>query len=257
MSIVSDVFNKGRKALIGYITVGHPEPGRTVEIAQALDGSGCDIIELGIPFSDPLGDGPTIQHSSFQALQNGTTPEQCLETAAAVRKEITTPLLFMTYYNPIMNYGDEAFFKEAAKAGVNGFIIPDVPPEEGLKLEGCAAANGLDYVYLLAPTSTDERIKEVARHSTGFIYLVSLTGVTGARESLPPELESFVRRVRSETDKPLAVGFGISTPEHARRVAQVADGIIVGSRIIQLIDEDLSLAKLRDFLASLRKAIDI
>ena len=257
MSIVSDVFKKGCKALIGYITVGHPEPGRTLEIAGALAESGCDIIELGIPFSDPLGDGPTIQHSSFRALQNGTTPEQCLETAAAVRKKIDTPLLFMTYYNPVMNYGDEAFFNDAARAGVNGFIIPDVPPEEGLRLEGYAAANGLDYVYLLAPTSTDERVQEVVEHSTGFVYLVSLTGVTGARESLPPELESFVRRVRAATDKPLAVGFGISTPEHARRVVQVADGIIVGSRIIQLIDEDPSLGRLRDFLASLRKAIDI
>jgi tryptophan synthase alpha chain len=257
MSSVSEVFKKGRKALIGYITVGHPEAGRTAEMARVLAGSGCDIIELGIPFSDPLGDGPTIQQSSFRALQNGTTPEVCLEAAAAIRRETRLPLLFMSYYNPIMSYGDEKFFRDAAGAGVNGFIIPDVPPEEGEKLEGYAAANGLDYVYLLAPTSTDARIKTAAARSTGFIYLVSLTGVTGAREELPPELESFVGRVRAATDKPLAVGFGISTPAQARRVAKAADGIIVGSRIIQLIDQDPSLWAVRDFLASLREAIDM
>jgi tryptophan synthase alpha chain len=257
MSSVSEVFKKGRKALIGYITVGHPEAGRTAEMARVLAGSGCDIIELGIPFSDPLGDGPTIQQSSFRALQNGTTPEVCLEAAAAIRRETRLPLLFMSYYNPIMSYGDEKFFRDAAGAGVNGFIIPDVPPEEGEKLEGYAAANGLDYVYLLAPTSTDARIKTAAARSTGFIYLVSLTGVTGAREELPPELESFVGRVRAATDKPLAVGFGISTPAQARRVAKAADGIIVGSRIIQLIEQDPSLWAVRDFLASLREAIDM
>jgi tryptophan synthase alpha chain len=257
MSSVSEVFKKGRKALIGYITVGHPEAGRTAEMARVLAGSGCDIIELGIPFSDPLGDGPTIQQSSFRALQNGTTPEVCLEAAAAIRRETRLPLLFMSYYNPIMSYGDEKFFRDAAGAGVNGFIIPDVPPEEGEKLEGYAAANGLDYVYLLAPTSTDARIKTAAARSTGFIYLVSLTGVTGAREELPPELESFVGRVRAATDKPLAVGFGISTPAQARRVAKAADGIIVGSRIIQLIEQDHSLWAVRDFLASLREAIDM
>ncbi len=257
MSVVSDVFKRGRKALIGYITVGHPEPGRTVAIAKALAESGCDIIELGIPFSDPLGDGPTIQQSSFEALRHGTTPELCLEEAAAIRQETATPLLFMSYYNPILSYGDAAFFRDAARAGVNGFILPDVPPEEGGQLEGYAAANGLDYVYLLAPTSTDARIRTVAERSTGFIYLVSLTGVTGARETLPPELEDFVRRVRAVTGKPLAVGFGISTPEHAERVARVADGIIVGSRIIQLIERDASLGELRSFLRSLREAIDM
>jgi tryptophan synthase alpha chain len=257
VSIVSDVFKSGRKALIGYITVGHPAPGRTVEIARTLAAGGCDIIELGIPFSDPLGDGPTIQQSSFTALQQGMTPEQCLETAAAIRKETDRPLLFMSYYNPILSYGDEAFFRGAAKAGVNGFILPDVPPEEGARLEGYAAANGLDYVYLLAPTSTGARIKTITEHSTGFVYLVSLTGVTGARETLPPELEDFINRVRSFTEKPLAVGFGIGTPAQARRVANVADGVIVGSRIIRLIEEDASLKELGSFLASLREAIDM
>lgn len=256
MSRISTVFRPGHKALIGYITVGHPSLDATPDIASALAESGCDIIELGIPFSDPVGDGPTIQHSSFRALQHGATPGACLETAAAIRARLDIPLVFMTYYNLLLNHGLDAFCRDSRNAGIDGLIIPDLPPEEGAELEEAARKHGLDLVYLLAPTSTEPRIIEVTGHATGFVYLVSLTGVTGARTSLPVELEEFVQRVRDRTDLPLCVGFGISTPEQAVRAASAADGVIVGSRFIQLIDEDPSLVLLRSFAGELRNALD-
>ncbi len=256
MSRIDSVFRPDHKALIGYITVGHPTPEATPGIAEVLAENGCDIIELGIPFSDPVGDGPTIQRSSYRALLNGVTPRFCLETAAAIRARIQTPLVFMTYYNLLLNHGLDAFCRDSAKAGIDGLIIPDLPPEEGQKLEDAAHKYGLDLVYLLAPTSTPERIDVVAKHATGFAYLVSVTGVTGARTALPAELESFIGRVRQKTNLPLCVGFGISTPEQAKRVAAAADGIIVGSRLIQLIDEDGSLKLLSHFVKGLREALD-
>jgi tryptophan synthase alpha chain len=256
MSRIASVFDKGHKALVGYITAGYPDLAATPVIARTLAAAGCDIIELGIPFSDPLADGATIQQASYQALQNGTTPRACLEVAARIRKEIDTPLVFMTYYNPVLSFGLEAFCRGCAAAGINGLIVPDLPPEEGEELEKVTLEHGFDLIYLLAPTSTGDRIKAVAARSRGFIYLVSLTGVTGARQTLPPDLESFVKRVRRRAEQPLCVGFGISTPEQARRIGAIADGVIVGSRLIQLIDEDKMLASLRSFVAGLRRALD-
>jgi tryptophan synthase alpha chain len=256
MSRITAVFAKGHKALIGYITAGYPDMAATPVIAATLSTAGCDIIELGIPFSDPLADGATIQQASHQALLQGTTPHACLEIAAEIRKEIDTPLVFMTYYNPVLSYGLEAFCRGCAGAGINGLIVPDLPPEEGVELEKITLEHGLDLIYLLAPTSTDDRIAAVAARSRGFIYLVSLTGVTGARQTLPPELESFVKRVRRRAARPLCVGFGISTPEQARRVGAISDGVIVGSRLIQLIDEDKTLASLGSFVTGLRRALD-
>jgi tryptophan synthase alpha chain len=256
MSRIKDIFRPGYKALIGYITAGYPEISATPEIAVALAGNGCDIIELGIPFSDPLADGATIQKSSYEALLKGTTPQACLDMAIEIREKTDVPLLFMTYYNPVLNHGLERFCVDCTDAGMDGLIVPDLPPEEGAELEAITRKHGLDLVYLLAPTSTGERIAMVAKRSRGFIYLVSLTGVTGARDTLPPELEGFVKRVRKIAEQPLCVGFGISTPEQARRVAAMADGVIVGSRIIQLIEEDKSLAKMKLFAGSLRKALD-
>ncbi|OGO43093.1 MAG: tryptophan synthase subunit alpha, partial [Chloroflexi bacterium RBG_16_58_8] len=247
MSRIDTVFKKGNKALIAYITVGYPGIKATQQIARILAENGCDIIELGIPFSDPLADGATIQKASYEALRSGTTPEACLKAAAAIRRKIDTPLVFMTYYNPVLNYGLEAFCKACAQAGVNGLIVPDLPPEEGGDLERATKKLDLDLIYLLAPTSTRERIKNAAERSQGFIYLVSLTGVTGARDVLPPDVEEFVKRVRRVTNNPLCVGFGIATAEHARRIAAIADGVIVGSRLIQLIEEDLSLGRLKSF----------
>jgi tryptophan synthase alpha chain len=256
MNRIEAVFKPDYKALIGYITVGYPDIESTPEIAAALAGSGCDIIELGIPFSDPLADGATIQKASYQALQQGTSPHSCLEVAAEISRRISIPLAFMTYYNPVLNFGLEKFCQSCIRAGINGLIVPDLPPEEGAELETITCRNDLDLIYFLAPTSTQERIKDVAVKSRGFIYLVSLTGVTGARDTLPPELESFVRRVRQTAKQPLCVGFGISSPEQAKRVAATADGVIVGSRLIQLIEEDNTLASLRSFISSLREALD-
>jgi tryptophan synthase alpha chain len=256
MSRIESVFKKGHKALIGYITAGYPDAEATLRIAGALAESGCDIIELGIPFSDPLADGATIQQASFKALQSGVTPRVCLEIAHQLRRRISLPLAFMTYYNPILNFGLEPFCRSCHNAGISGLIVPDLTPDEGHDLETITKHHGLDLIYFLAPTSTTKRIEEVAARARGFIYMVSLTGVTGARDTLPPELESFVQRVRQKAKQPLCVGFGISTPEQAKRVAAVADGIIVGSRIIQLIDEDSTLASLKAFISSLRKAID-
>jgi len=256
MSKITSVFKPDHKALISYITAGYPDKAATVNIAAALAEGGCDIIELGIPFSDPLADGATIQHASYQALQQGITPQICLDIAAEIRQKITTPLVFMTYYNPILHYGLEAFCKECVRAGVNGLIVPDLPPEEGLELEKVTHKHNLDLIYLLAPTSTDQRIDTVAARSQGFIYLVSLTGVTGARSSLSPELKGFVNRVRAKSDLPLCVGFGISKVEHALEAAALADGVIIGSRLINLIDEDTSLAALKSFITSVRKALN-
>jgi tryptophan synthase alpha chain len=256
MSQITSVFKGGHKALIAYITAGYPDIKATPKIAKALAENGGDIIELGIPFSDPLADGATIQKASHQALQHGTTPEVCLEVAAEIRRKIKTPLVFMTYYNPVLNYGPEAFCRSCGKAGVNGLIVPDLPPEEGAELETITRKHDLDLIYMLAPTSTEERITAVGKRSRGFIYLVSLTGVTGTRDALSPELESFVKRVRQKAKQPLCVGFGISSVEQAQHVAAIADGVIVGSRFIQLIEEDATLSSLRAFVASLRRALD-
>jgi len=249
MSSIASVFRPDYKALIAYITVGYPSIEATLEVVPLLASNGCDIVELGIPFSDPLADGATIQKASYQALQQGTTPELCLEVAHKLHQKIATPLVFMTYYNPVFNFGLEAFCQSCAEAGVSGLIIPDLPPEEGEGLEVITRKHSLDLIYLLAPTSTKERIAVVAERSRGFIYLVSLTGVTGARQTLPPELESFVKRVRQKAKQPLCVGFGVSNPEQAGRIARIADGVIVGSRIIQLMEADESMASVANFAA--------
>jgi len=257
MSRITSVFKPGYKALIAYLTIGYPNIEATEKAVSVLSSSGCDIIELGIPFSDPLADGVTIQKASYRALQQGITQQACLEMAYQLRQRIATPLIFMGYYNPILNFGLDSFCQASAKAGIDGLIIPDLPPEEGTELEASARKLKLDLIYLLAPTSTEERIGMVARRSQGFIYLVSLTGVTGARQTLPSELEGFVKRVRQKANQPLCVGFGISTPEQARRVATVADGVIVGSRLIQLIEQDATLSSLKAFTLSLREALDL
>lgn len=256
MSHLAAVFRPGHKALIAYLTVGYPAPEATGVITTILADAGCDIIELGIPFSDPLADGATIQKASYQALRQGITPQACLDVARRLRQRITTTLVFMSYYNPILSFGLETFCQASAEAGVDGLIIPDLPPEEGVELEISTRRHKLELVYLLTPTSTEERISLVAERSQGFIYLVSITGVTGARQALPPGLEGFVQRVRQRTSKPLCVGFGVSNPEQAGRVAQVADGVIVGSRLLELINEDASLSSLKAAVLSLRKALD-
>jgi len=245
-----------RKALIAYLTVGYPSVAVTLEVAPALVAGGCDMIELGIPFSDPLADGTTIQRASHRALQQGVTPQQCLEVAAKLRQRVEAPLIFMSYYNPLLHYGLEAFCAASSEVGVDGLIVPDLPPEEGVELEGLAKRQRLDLIYLLAPTTTEERLRLVADRTRGFIYVVSLKGVTGARQTLPPELEGFIARVRGVTSKPLCVGFGIATPEQARRVAALADGVIIGSRILDIVESsDQPAAAAGKFIRQIRNAI--
>jgi tryptophan synthase alpha chain len=255
MNRIASVFGKsGHKALIPYVTVGYPGIEDTLKVVPLLAKNGADIVELGIPFSDPLADGVTIQRSSFHALQKGVTPQLCLDVARKLREKVDIPLVFMTYYNPVFHYGLEQFCSACVGAGIDGLIIPDLPPQEGGSLEAIARKKDIDLIYLLAPTSPEERIKLVAQKSRGFIYLVSVTGVTGARDRLPADLEAFVARVKKAARQPLCVGFGISTPQQAKRVARLADGVIVGSRIIQLMESG-DLQQVGEFIKELREAL--
>jgi len=256
MSRIASVFSRtGHKALIPYVTVGYPSIEDTLKVVPLLVNSGCDIVELGIPFSDPLADGVTIQKASFSALKNGVTPKLCLEVAKELSRKVNIPLVFMTYFNPVLSYGLQEFCSACASSGVDGLIIPDLSPDEGSELEAITQRHSLDLIYLLAPTSAEGRIRLVADRARGFIYLVSVTGVTGTRSSLPSELGTFVARVRKVAKQPLCVGFGISTPEQARQVAGIADGVIVGSRIIQLMETD-GLETVGNFIRELRHALD-
>ncbi|MBN1151694.1 MAG: tryptophan synthase subunit alpha [Dehalococcoidia bacterium] len=246
----------GRKALIAYVTVGCPDVDTTVRLVALLAENGCDIVELGIPFSDPLADGATIQMASHVALQNGVTPEVCLDVASRLSGSVQAPLVFMSYYNPMLRRGLDSFCGAAVAAGVSGLIVPDLPPDEGMALEDSTSRRGMDLIYLVAPSTTEERLAYVAQRSRGFLYMVSLTGVTGTRNSLGDGLESFVARARKATELPLCVGFGISSAPQAARVARIADGVIVGSRLLQLVEQDRSLDDVTRFVRELRSAID-
>ena len=256
MTRISSVFQSGHTALITYITVGYPSIEATLKVVPLLADSGCDIVELGIPFSDPLADGVTIQKASFYALKNGVTTKICLEIAEELSQKVKIPLVFMTYFNPVSCYGLEEFCSACSRSGINGLIIPDLPPDESSQLEAISRRQGLDLIYLLAPTSTEDRIRLVAERSGGFIYLVSVTGVTGTRDNLPSDLDKFVAKVRRLATQPLCVGFGISTPEQASQLAKTADGVIVGSRIIQLMEIDDDFTSVVNFVKELKHALD-
>lgn len=227
---------EGRPAIIPFVPGGWPEADATVAIVRAAVEGGADALEIGFPFSDPLADGATNQVAYQQALANGVHADTILADVRAIRAEgIEVPILLMGYSNPLYSYGMARFAADAAAAGVDGLIIVDLPPEEAGELEGPAHAAGLHLIYLLAPTSTAERITAVAQHASGFIYCVSVTGVTGARTSMSSELPQFLARVRAQTDVPLAVGFGISAREHVEAVGQVADAAIIGSAFVQVV----------------------
>lgn len=246
-----------RAALMPYYTLGYPTQAASLEVVTAIAAAGADLIELGLPFSDPLADGPTIQHSTQAALENGMTVGRGLEMTAELRRRgVRQPLLLMGYYNPILAFGPARFAAEAAAAGASGFIVPDLPYEEAGELEAACQEHELALVYMLAPTSTPERIAGACRRSRGFLYLVSLTGVTGARASLPEDLAAFVGRVREAARTPLAVGFGISTPAQARLVGRLADGVIVGSAVIAAARDSADPAKsAAAFVAGLSRAL--
>ena len=253
-----DLRSVGRVALMPYLTIGYPQRESALTLVPALVDAGADLIELGVPFSDPLADGATIQAASQQALGNGVTLSFCLEQAATLRdRGVAAPLVLMGYYNPIFQMGLEHFARRAASVGIDGVIVPDLPPEESDELLLALRPWEIDPIFLLAPTSDDRRVQLVAERTNGFVYLVSLTGVTGARDHLSTDLESFIARVRPVTALPIAVGFGISTPAQAARVARVADGVIVGSALIRTIgvaDDPVKAA--HTFITSLRDGMD-
>ena len=246
---------KGEKALIPFITAGDPDLATTKALALEMAAKGADLLELGIPFSDPLADGPTIQAASNRAVQGGIHLKEVLELAGEIRRETEIPLILMGYYNPILQYGLERTAREAADQGVDGFIIPDLPPEEAGPWRVAAAKAGVATIFLAAPTSGAERIKHMARLTRGFLYYVSVTGITGARTELPSDLVAALKEVRSLVKCPLAVGFGISTPEQVRWLAPYVDGIVVGSAIVQRVaklkGQEL-IKEVVEFVASLK-----
>lgn len=243
-------------ALMPYFTLGYPDAATSLEIIEAI-APHSDLLELGVPFSDPLADGPTVQHSTQISLENGTTTASCLSMVRALRKRgVQTPIMLMGYVNPILAYGEASYVQDAAKAGADGFIVPDLPPEEAAELDKLAASAGLSLIQFLAPTSNQRRIDKVTAQARGFVYLVSVAGVTGARSKVQTDLAEFVSRVRRHTAVPLAVGFGISTPVQAAKVGKIADGVIVGSALINAVDaaEDKVEAAVQ-FVKSLREAL--
>ncbi len=257
MSRLSEVFaTRTRPILIAYVTVGYPSLAVTLEAVPLLERLGVDVVELGIPFSDPLVDGVTIQHASSRALEAGVTPATCLDIASQLRQRVSVPLVFMSYYNPILRYGLDDFCSQAADAGVDGLIVPDLPPDEDGELRLAKEAHDMDLIHLVAPTSTDDRIGTVARCSEGFIYMVSTAGVTGVRARLPSGLRNLALKIRSFTDKPVCVGFGVSTASQAVEVARVADGVVVGSRIVEIMATPGDWqSPLSEFVSSLRNGL--
>jgi tryptophan synthase alpha chain len=227
---------RGERALMPYFTAGDPSLADTRRLVVEAARRGADVIELGVPFSDPLADGPVVQRAGTRALAAGATVPRVLETVAALRAETDVPLVLMTYYNPVLAFGLKAFSRTAVDAGVDGAIVVDMPPEESEPLASEAVAAGLDLVYMAAPTSTPARVRLIAKASRGFIYVVSLTGVTGERKELPAELASQIDVLRGVTAMPLCVGFGISTPAQAAAVGRIADGAVVGSAIVRLVE---------------------
>jgi tryptophan synthase alpha chain len=244
-----------RAAFLPYFPIGYPDYASSLDTIAAMAGVGADGFEIGVPFSDPLADGPTIQAATQIALENGITVRRCLEAVKTLRaRGIRQPMLMMSYLNPLLAYGPEAFVREAGAAGADGLIVPDLPPEEAAVLTEACARAGRAMVFFLAPTSSPARIALVGERATGFIYVVSLTGTTGERKELPPDLPDFIGRVRARTQKPLVLGFGISTPAQARLVGQLTDGLIVGSALVRAGRDGPAAAQA--LAASLRRALD-
>lgn len=262
MSRIAETFAQikaeGRAALMPYLMVGYPERDSVLDLAPALEAAGADLFELGIPFSDPLADGATIQRASERALANGVRFTDCLASVAALRQRgVRAPLVLMGYYNPFLQYGLDRCMREAASAGADGVIIPDLPPEEAAACNAACRAAGLDLICFIAPTTPDARIAQIAQIASGFLYCVALTGVTGARTELWEGLPAFLQRVRQHTSLPLVVGFGISTPAHVQQVSAYAEGAIVASALINTIDSlppEQQVAGAAEFVRSLKAA---
>ena len=251
-SVFAQAKAEGRAVFMPYHAMGYPDRARTLEVIKVLSANGAGLFEIGIPHSDPLADGPTVQTATYTALTQGTTVRDCLAMCRELRAAgVDQPFCAMTYYNPLFAYGIQHFVDDAVASGIDGLIVPDLPPEESEELEAACRKADLATIYLLAPTSTEERIRFVASHCTGFIYMVSVTGITGARTELPPDLAEFVARVRRHTKLPLAVGFGIGTGAQAAAVAGIADGVIVGSALVKAAGSDHGVAQVGSLAAEL------
>lgn len=231
--------SQGKKALIVYLTCGYPDIATTEKLVLELEKRGADILELGVPFSDPLADGPIIQEASSYALKKKISLKDIFSLVKRLRQKSQIPICLMGYYNPIFSFGQVKFVNQAVKSGVDGVIIPDLPPEEDLWLVSLAKQAGFKTIFFLSPISSPKRIKYISQAATGFIYYVSLTGVTGARQALPPDLTQNVNVIKRYTQKPLCVGFGISKPQHIKEICKVADGAIIGSAVIKVIREHI------------------
>jgi len=240
-AVITEAFRRrnadGGKVLVPYIMAGDPDLGTTEKIVRSLSGIDADIIELGMPFSDPVADGPIIQRAGERSLKQGLKLKRLVQMVEELRLNISTPIVIMTYYNLFFRYGLEEFARDAAKAGVDGVIIPDLPAEEAEEFQKALDAKGLAMIHLIAPTSTDERIKKIAKVARGFVYYVSRMGVTGVQSDVSVDLEANLKRIRSLVDLPVAVGFGVSTPEQAASISKHADGVVMGSAIVRLIEE--------------------
>ncbi len=264
MSRITETFRRlesnGQKALIVYLTAGDPSLGATERLLPILAQAGADIIEIGVPFSDPTADGPTIQRASMRSLKNGTTLVDIFDMIRRVRPRLSVPLVLFGYYNPIMKYGPARFADRAQQAEIDGVLVVDLPFEEAAEVRRFTDRAGIDFVNLVSPVSTGDRLKKIAAGASGFLYYISVTGVTGARSALPEDLEERISAVRKVSDLPVAVGFGIADPETARRVGAVADGVVVGSALVNLIEkhngnEGRMLNEAASFISSIKGSL--
>jgi tryptophan synthase alpha chain len=259
-ALINQRTQQGGKALIPFLTAGYPGNTMFSQLVREFAESGADMIEIGVPFSDPMADGPAIQYSSQYALEHGMTVQKTLTLLSQLRSTISTPFIIMSYFNPIHSYGISRFVRDARQSGVRALIIPDLIPDEGSPVERICAAGGIELIYLLAPTSDRSRRKLIVRRSRGFVYLVSVAGVTGVRRQLPGDINRWIEEVRKESDKPMCVGFGISSVRQAVKVCRHADGVIVGSAIVEIIREAATSRQIMSstgtFLRQLRKGLN-
>ena len=255
MNKISDAFNNG-KAFIGFVTAGDPDLNTSKEILLSMSKGGCDLIEVGIPFSDPIAEGPIIQDANIRALKNNVTTDDVFDITKSVSQKVDTPMVFMTYLNVLFKYGYDKFLQKAKNSGICGVIVPDLPYEEKDELQSVAKKYGIEVVSLVAPTSED-RIKMIAADAKGFIYTVSSMGVTGVRSEIKTDLESITKAIKEVTDVPVAIGFGINTPEQVKKYSHIADGVIVGSAIVKLVAEHKTDAPkyIYEYVKSMKDAI--
>ena len=255
-----ELISKNEKALVMYLTAGDPDLATTKKLLIAIEKAGADIIEVGVPFSDPMADGPTIQRASGRALEVGTTLELIFDMLDDVRPKLSVPIILFGYYNPVLSFGLKKFAKRAAGVGVDGLILVDLPHEESREIRRFTDDIGIDFINLISPVTNDGRLKKIVADATGFLYYVSVTGVTGARSELPPEVEDQIINVKGKTELPVVVGFGVSNPETAAKLGKVSDGVVVGSALVDIIEKygdkgDILIEKVKGFVSSLKSGL--